>query len=72
MDRTRSSPESATASSPSPVSRRDVLRTAAVGVGAALAPSVPRVASAQTAPTKAPVKLSFWTWENPQQRPYQQ
>jgi multiple sugar transport system substrate-binding protein len=71
MDRTSSLPQSATASSPSLVSRRDVLRTAAVGLGAALAPSVPRVASAQTAPTKTPVKLSFWTWENPQQRPYQ-
>ncbi|OFV92169.1 MAG: hypothetical protein A3J75_06035 [Acidobacteria bacterium RBG_16_68_9] len=53
------------------VSRRDFLRSAAVGVGAALAPSVPRVASAQSGPTKTPVKLTFWTWENPQQRPYQ-
>jgi multiple sugar transport system substrate-binding protein len=46
------------------------MRTAAVAMGAALAPTVPRVASAQSAPTKTPVKLSFWTWENPQQRPY--
>ena len=57
--------------SPSLVSRRDVLRGAAIGVAAALASSVPRVVSAQSAPTKTPVKLTFWTWENPQQRPYQ-
>ena len=57
--------------SPSLVSRRDVLKGAAAGVAAALASSVPRLASAQSAPTKAPVKLNFWTWENPQQRPYQ-
>ena len=43
----------------------------AIGVAAALASSVPRVASAQSAPTKTPMKLTFWTWENPQQRPYQ-
>lgn len=64
MDKTKST-------SPSLVSRRDVLRGAAIGVAAALASSVPRVASAQSAPTKTPMKLTFWTWENPQQRPYQ-
>jgi hypothetical protein len=63
MDKTEST-------SPSLVSRRDVLRGAAIGVAAALASSVPRVVSAQSAPTKTPVKLTFWTWENPQ-RPYQ-
>jgi multiple sugar transport system substrate-binding protein len=57
--------------SPSIISRRELLLSAAAGAAAALAPSVPRVASAQSAPTKTPVKLSFWTWENPQQRPYQ-
>src|SRR5512147_100258 len=57
------------------ISRRDVLRGAAIGVAAALASSVPRAASAQStpakAPTKTPMKLTFWTWENPLQRPYQ-
>ena len=56
-------------------SRRDVLRGAAIGAAAALASSVPRAGSAQSppakAPTKVPMKLTFWTWENPQQRPYQ-
>ncbi len=46
MDKTEST-------SPSLVSRRDVLRGAAIGVAAALASSVPRVASAQSAPTAA-------------------
>ena len=52
------------------VSRRDLLRAAALGLAATAFPSVPRVASAQTAPTRAPMKLTFWTWENPQQRPW--
>jgi len=52
------------------VSRRDLLRAAALGLAATAFPSVPRVASAQTAPTRAPMKLAFWTWENPQQRPW--
>jgi multiple sugar transport system substrate-binding protein len=30
--------------------------------------TLPRVGSA--APTRTPVKLTFWTWENPQQRPW--
>ncbi len=51
------------------VTRRQVLgRLGALGLGAA-ASTFPRVTSA--APTKAPVKLAFWTWENPQQRPWQ-
>ena len=64
-----------TESKSSLISRRDVLRGAAIGVAAALASSVPKVASAQStpakAPTKTPMKLTFWTWENPLQRPYQ-
>ncbi|OFV92171.1 MAG: hypothetical protein A3J75_06055 [Acidobacteria bacterium RBG_16_68_9] len=52
------------------MSRRDLLRAAALGLAATAFPSVPRVASAQTAPTRAPMKLAFWTWENPQQRPW--
>ena len=52
------------------VTRRDVLRAGALGLTATALPSVPRVASAQTAPTRAPMKLTFWTWENPQQRPW--
>jgi multiple sugar transport system substrate-binding protein len=71
MDKTGSSRGRATATSRTLVSRRDVLRSAALGVAAASVPSIARVASAQSAPTKTPVKLSFWTWENPQQRPYQ-
>jgi ABC-type glycerol-3-phosphate transport system substrate-binding protein len=51
------------------VSRRRALRRlGALGVGAAAAASIPRVVSA--APTNVPMKLSFWTWENPQQRPW--
>lgn len=69
MEQTRSSRKAA--SSPSPdVSRRTILRTASAGLGAALVSSVPRLASAQSGPTKTPMKLSFWTWENPQQRPW--
>ena len=50
------------------VSRRLVLqRLGAIGVGAAAVAGAPRRARAQG---KAPVKLTFWTWENPQQRPY--
>ncbi len=55
---------------PKAVSRRDVLRAGALGLAATALPSVPRVASAQTAPTRVPMKLTFWTWENPQQRPW--
>jgi multiple sugar transport system substrate-binding protein len=50
------------------VSRRLVLqRLGAIGLGAAAVAGAPRRARAQG---KAPVKLTFWTWENPQQRPY--
>jgi multiple sugar transport system substrate-binding protein len=52
------------------VSRRALLRAGALGLAATALPSVPRAASAQTAPTRAPMKLTFWTWENPQQRPW--
>jgi multiple sugar transport system substrate-binding protein len=52
------------------VRRRDVLRAGGLGLAAAAWPSVARVASAQTSPTRVPMKLTFWTWENPQQRPW--
>jgi len=51
------------------VSRRGFLKgVGALGLGLAAASSLGKVASAQP---KAPMKLAFWTWENPQQRPYQ-
>jgi multiple sugar transport system substrate-binding protein len=51
------------------VTRRDVIRgIGAAGVGAAAAGPLARGVSAQA---KAPVTLTFWTWENPQQRPWQ-
>lgn len=66
---TASTPNQANASADT-LTRRDILRGAgALGLAAAVS-SVPKVASAQTAPTKAPTKLTFWTWENPQQRPW--
>ena len=50
------------------MTRREVIgHLAALGAGAAVA-AAPRRVAAQ--PTKAPMKLSFWTWENPQQRPW--
>lgn len=50
--------------------RRDFLRrtTMAAAVGVLGAPAF---GAAQGAPTRTPVKLSYWTWENPQQRPWQ-
>lgn len=47
--------------------RRDVLR--ATGAGALVAATAPisRLASAQA---KKPIEISFWTFENPQQRPW--
>ncbi|HSF06926.1 MAG TPA: extracellular solute-binding protein [Methylomirabilota bacterium] len=50
------------------MTRREVIgRLAALGAGAAVA-AAPRRVAAQ--PAKAPMKLTFWTWENPQQRPW--
>jgi multiple sugar transport system substrate-binding protein len=52
----------------STVTRRDVLRgIGAAGVGAAASAPLAGRAAAQA---KGPVKLSFWTFENPQQRPW--
>jgi ABC-type glycerol-3-phosphate transport system substrate-binding protein len=39
-----------------------------LGAAAAAVAATPRRAVAQ--PAKAPMKLTFWTWENPQQRPW--
>ncbi len=48
--------------------RRDVIRSiGAAGLGVAAAARRPDRVRAG----KAPVNLSFWTWEGPQQRPYQ-
>jgi multiple sugar transport system substrate-binding protein len=50
------------------VTRRDALRgAAALGLAATASSLFPRFAFGQP---KAPVKLTFWTFENPQQRPY--
>jgi ABC-type glycerol-3-phosphate transport system substrate-binding protein len=50
------------------MTRREAIGHAAVlGAGAAVG-ATPRRLAAQ--PTKAPMKLTFWTWENPQQRPW--
>jgi len=50
------------------ISRRGFLKgVGALGLGLAAASSLGKVASAQP---KGPVKLSLWTWENPQQRPW--
>ncbi|MBM3564487.1 MAG: extracellular solute-binding protein [Alphaproteobacteria bacterium] len=48
------------------VSRRDVMR----GIGAAGLGAAGPLAGRAMAQAKAPVKLSFWTFENPQQRPW--
>jgi multiple sugar transport system substrate-binding protein len=50
--------------------REAVRRLGALGVGAAALTAAPRRTVAQ--PTRAPMKLTFWTWENPQQRPWLQ
>ena len=50
--------------------RRDFLRRTSVGAAAVGVLGVPAFGAAQGAPTRAPVKLTFWTWENPQQRPW--
>ena len=51
------------------LTRRQALgRLGGLGLGAA-ASTFPLVTLA--APTRTPVKLVFWTWENPQQRPWQ-
>jgi multiple sugar transport system substrate-binding protein len=51
------------------MTRREAIgRLGALGAGAAAVAAAPRHAAAQ--PTKAPMKLTFWTWENPQQRPW--
>lgn len=48
-------------------SRRDVIRgLGAAGIGAAALAAAPRT----WAQARAPVNLSFWTFENPQQRPW--
>ena len=50
------------------VTRRDVIRgIGAAGVGAAATVPLARGAAAQA---KGPIELSFWTFENPQQRPW--
>ena len=47
------------------VTRRSFLKgVGALGLGLAAAPSMDRLAFAQP---KGPLKLSFWTWQNPQQ-----
>jgi multiple sugar transport system substrate-binding protein len=59
---------------PPPSSRRRVTRRQALGrmgtlgLGAAALAGVGRHAWGQVG--KTPLKLTFWTWENPQQRPY--
>ncbi len=51
------------------VTRRSFLRgVGTLGVGVAAASSIGKLASA--AAPKGPVKVSLWTWENPQQRPW--
>jgi multiple sugar transport system substrate-binding protein len=50
--------------------RRDFLRRTTVGAAAVGVLGVPAFGAAQGAPTRTPVKLTFWTWENPQQRPW--
>ena len=50
--------------------RRDFLRRTSVGAAAVGVLGIPAFGAAQGAPTRAPVKLTFWTWENPQQRPW--
>ena len=50
------------------VTRREAIgRLGALGAAAVVAASPRRVAAQAT---KAPIKLTFWTWENPQQRPW--
>ena len=50
--------------------RRDFLRRTTVGAAAVGVLGVPAFGAAQGAPTRTPVKLAFWTFENPQQRPW--
>ena len=50
--------------------RRDFLRRTSVGAAAVGVLGIPAFGAAQGAPTRAPVKLTFWTLENPQQRPW--
>jgi multiple sugar transport system substrate-binding protein len=50
--------------------RREFLRRTTVGAAAVGVLGAPAFGAAQGAPTRTPVKLSFWTWENPQQRPW--
>jgi multiple sugar transport system substrate-binding protein len=51
------------------MTRREAIgNLGALGAGAAVVAASPRLVAAQ--PTKAPMKLTFWTWENPQQRPW--
>jgi len=50
------------------VTRREAIgRLGALGAAAVVAASPRRVAAQAT---RAPIKLTFWTWENPQQRPW--
>ncbi len=50
------------------LSRRDVVRSiGAAGLGAAVSAPIAQRAFAQT---KKPVNISFWTFDNPQQRPW--
>jgi multiple sugar transport system substrate-binding protein len=50
------------------ITRRSAIgRLGALGAAAVVGASPRRVAAQAT---KAPIKLTFWTWENPQQRPW--
>ena len=51
-----------TTTSSGTITRRQALGT--LGTAAATLAAAPRRARAQA---KAPIKLTFWTWENPQQ-----
>ena len=62
-DSTTKKPESAVGS----FTRRDVLSIGAAGAVAAATAPISRIASAQA---RKPINISFWTFENPQQRPW--
>ena len=51
--------------------RRDFLRRTSAGAAALGVLGAPALGAAQGAPTRVPMKLTYWTWENPQQRPWQ-
>jgi multiple sugar transport system substrate-binding protein len=62
-DSTSKKPESKTGN----FTRRDVLSISAAGALVAATAPISRLASAQA---KKPIDISFWTFENPQQRPW--